>query len=107
MIQAAAKNPNNPFNGTEADFRGERFINHTTDLKGNNDLLSITQPDVVYNIHLQYFLAGSDMCETNTFSATTIAQHDYGLAQDDFIIEIQNEEQRKALENLIKSLERN
>ncbi len=63
----------------EAKFRGERFKNHTKDIKGNNDLLSITQPDIIYNIHKQYFEAGADICETNTFSGTTIAQADYEM----------------------------
>ncbi|KAB2837559.1 MAG: methionine synthase, partial [Melioribacteraceae bacterium] len=62
---------------TEQDFRGERFKNHPNDLKGNNDLLSITRPDVIKQIHLDYLNAGSDIIETNTFSATSIAQADY------------------------------
>ena len=64
---------------TEADFRGERFKGHSHDLKGNNDLLSITRPDVIKGIHRAYFEAGSDIVETNTFSSTTISQADYGL----------------------------
>lgn len=63
----------------EADFRGDRFRNHPSDLKGNNDLLSLTQPQIITEIHRQYLEAGSDIIETNTFSATTIAQADYGL----------------------------
>jgi 5-methyltetrahydrofolate--homocysteine methyltransferase len=63
----------------EADFRGERFLDHPVDLKGNNDLLSFTRPDVITEIHRQYLEAGSDIIETNTFSATTIAQADYRL----------------------------
>ena len=63
----------------EAAFRGERFKTHAHDLRGNNDLLSLTQPDAIRDIHLQYFRAGADICETNTFSCTTIAQADYGL----------------------------
>ena len=63
---------------TEADFRGERFASHPKDfLKGNNDLLSLTQPDAIYGIHCAYLEAGSDLIETNTFSGTTIAQADY------------------------------
>lgn len=61
----------------EADFRGTRFKDHPHDLKGNNDLLSITRPDVIERIHRDYFAAGSDMVETNTFSATSIAMADY------------------------------
>ena len=64
---------------TEADFRGERFKDHDHDLKGNNDLLSITRPDVIKGIHRAYFEAGSDIVETNTFSTTTVSQADYGL----------------------------
>uniref|UniRef100_A0A6Q2XT27 Methionine synthase n=1 Tax=Esox lucius TaxID=8010 RepID=A0A6Q2XT27_ESOLU len=63
----------------EESFRGEEFRNHTHSLKGNNDLLSITQGDVIYNIHKEYLLAGADIIETNTFSSTSIAQADYGL----------------------------
>ena len=64
---------------TEADFRGQRFAAHSKDLKGNNDLLVLTQPDVIRSIHEQYLAAGSDVIETNTFGATSIAQEDYGL----------------------------
>uniref|UniRef100_A0A8K9UGM1 Methionine synthase n=1 Tax=Oncorhynchus mykiss TaxID=8022 RepID=A0A8K9UGM1_ONCMY len=63
----------------EEHFRGEEFKDHTHSLKGNNDLLSITQSDVIYNIHKEYLLAGADIIETNTFSSTCIAQADYGL----------------------------
>src|SRR5687768_9092394 len=64
---------------TEDDFRSERFKDHPSDLKGNNDLLSLTRPDIITAIHRQYFEAGADIVETNTFSATTIAQADYQL----------------------------
>src|SRR5260370_16133953 len=64
---------------TEADFRGERFRNHAKDLQGNNDLLILTRPDVIREIHDQYLAAGADIIETNTFSSTTIAQADYLL----------------------------
>lgn len=64
---------------SEEDFRGELFKSHTHDLKGNNDLLSITQPQIIKEIHAQYFEAGADIAETNTFSSTTIAQADYKL----------------------------
>ncbi len=64
---------------TEADFRGQRFAAHGTDLKGNNDLLVLTRPDVIAQIHGQYLAAGADIVETNTFGATAIAQDDYGL----------------------------
>ena len=64
---------------SEADFRGQRFVHHDKDLKGNNDLLVMTRPDVIHEIHLQYLAAGADLIETNTFGATSIAQEDYGL----------------------------
>ena len=64
---------------TEADFRGERFVDHHHDLKGNNDLLVLTRPDVVRDIHHAYLEAGADIIETNTFSSTAIAQADYKL----------------------------
>jgi 5-methyltetrahydrofolate--homocysteine methyltransferase len=64
---------------TEDDFRGERFKNHQHPLRGNNDLLSITRPDIIKEIHQEYLAAGADIIETNTFSATTIAQADYHL----------------------------
>jgi len=63
----------------EAAFRGERFKNHPHDLKGNNDLLCLTRPDVVEEIHRAYFDAGADIVETNTFSSTAIGQSDYKL----------------------------
>lgn len=66
---------------TEDDFRGDRFKNHSFPLKGNNDLLSITRPDIIKDIHRQYFEAGADIIETNTFSGTTIAQADYHLEE--------------------------
>jgi 5-methyltetrahydrofolate--homocysteine methyltransferase len=65
---------------TEADFRGARLAEHPKDLKGNNDLLVLTRPDVIERIHEQYLAAGADLVETNTFGATSIAQEDYGLA---------------------------
>ena len=64
---------------SEEDFRGNQFKNHAMPLKGNNDLLSITQPQIIKDIHAAYFEAGADIVETNTFSSTTIAQADYGL----------------------------
>jgi 5-methyltetrahydrofolate--homocysteine methyltransferase len=64
---------------TEADFRGSRFAGHPRDLKGNSDLLTLTRPDVVSAIHRAYLDAGSDVIETNTFTATSISQADYGL----------------------------
>ena len=63
----------------EADYRGERFADHPRDLKGNNDLLSLTRPDVIEEIHRQYLEAGADIVETNTFNAHAISLADYGL----------------------------
>ena len=63
----------------EADFRGTRFADHGRDLKGNNDILVLTRPDVIESIHDAYLAAGADIIETNTFSGTRIAQADYGL----------------------------
>src|SRR5437868_12704408 len=63
----------------EKDYRGERFKDWHKDVKGNNDLLSITQPQIVEEIHKQYLEAGADIIETNTFSSTTIAQADYDM----------------------------
>ena len=64
---------------SEQDFRGTDFVQHDCDLKGNNDLLSLTQPDIIQNIHLQFLRSGADIIETNTFNSTSIAQADYGL----------------------------
>lgn len=66
-------------NLTEKDFRGERFKDYQHDLKGNNDLLSITQPDIIKGIHRAYFEAGADIIETNTFNANSISQADYQM----------------------------
>ena len=63
----------------EADYRGERFKDWHTDVKGNNDLLSITQPAIITGIHKLYLEAGADIIETNTFSSTSIAQADYDM----------------------------
>ncbi|MGB0176908.1 MAG: homocysteine S-methyltransferase family protein [Owenweeksia sp.] len=64
---------------TEEDYRGERFKDYPHDLKGNNDLLSITQPDMIKAIHAQYFEAGADIIETNTFNGTRISMGDYHM----------------------------
>ena len=63
----------------ESDYRGERFKDWASDVKGNNDLLSITRPDIIRAIHLEYLEAGADIIETNTFSSTAIAQADYNM----------------------------
>src|SRR5687768_1331533 len=64
---------------TEHDFRGSRFAAHARDLRGDNDLLVLTRPDVIAAIHREYLEAGSDIIETNTFNSNAIAQADYGL----------------------------
>lgn len=64
---------------TEADFRGPRFADHPKDLKGNNDLLVLTRPELIVRIHEAYLQAGADIVETNSFGSTSIAQEDYGL----------------------------
>ena len=64
---------------TEEDYRGKRFADHVGQLKGNNDILCLTRPDLVADLHDQYFAAGADISETNTFSGTTIAQADYDM----------------------------
>jgi 5-methyltetrahydrofolate--homocysteine methyltransferase len=66
---------------TESDYRGERYKTHPKPVQGNNELLNLTQPKLIQDIHESYLEAGADLIETNTFGATTIAQEDYGLAQ--------------------------
>jgi 5-methyltetrahydrofolate--homocysteine methyltransferase len=63
----------------EQDFRGERFKDHPSDLQGNNDLLVLTRPDVIREIHAAYLDAGADIIEANTFNSTSVSQADYGL----------------------------
>lgn len=74
---------------SEADFRGERFKNYPSSLQGNNDLLSLTQPQAIADIHAKYFEAGADIIETNTFSGTTIAMADYNM--EDLVYELNYE----------------
>lgn len=71
---------------SEADFRGERFADHPCDVKGNNDLLSLTQPQIIRDIHRAYFEAGADIVETNTFNGTSIAMADYQM--EDLVYEL-------------------
>lgn len=80
----------------EHDFRGERYKNHSHDLQGNNDILSITRPDVIQDIHEQYLAAGSDFLETNTFSGTSIAQADYHLDTEEDVYDLNFESARVA-----------
>ncbi|MEO1895633.1 MAG: homocysteine S-methyltransferase family protein, partial [Methylococcales bacterium] len=64
---------------SESDYRGDRFAQWSCDVQGNNDLLSLTQPDIIRAIHRAYYDAGSDIVETNTFNATTVAMADYQM----------------------------
>jgi 5-methyltetrahydrofolate--homocysteine methyltransferase len=84
------------YNFSEEDFRGERFKDFPHSLKGNNDLLSLTQPKAIQDIHAQYFEAGADIVETNTFSGTTIGMADYHL--EDLVYELNFESARIARE---------
>ncbi len=89
-------------NLTEDDFRAQQFKNHSFSLRGNNDLLSITQPEIIKNIHRAYLEAGADIIETNTFSATSIAQKDYGT--EDFVYELNFQAAKIAKEAAIESV---
>ena len=91
MIQA--------YNLQEKDFRGERFNNYESPLKGNNDLLSITQPKIIEEIHRKYLQAGADILETNTFSSTSISMADYNM--EDVVYEL-NFESAKIAKALTK-----
>ena len=88
MIQA--------YNFSEEDYRGERFKDYEILLKGNNDLLTLTQPEAIKEIHKKYLAAGADIIETNTFSGTTIAMADY--AMEDLVYELNFESARLAKE---------
>ena len=84
----------------EADFRGERFSDHKSDLKGNNDILVLTQPEIVSKIHRAYFDSGADIVETNTFSANAISQSDYDMESEVYNI---NYEAAKIASKVAKS----
>lgn len=90
---------------TEKDFRGERFAQHAIDLKGNSDVLSLTRPDIVREIHTAYLEAGADIIETNTFGATSIAQKDFGL--EDLCFEINERSARLACEAATQYMAKN
>lgn len=81
---------------TEEDYRGERFADWPVSLKGNNDLLSLTQPKAIADVHRKYFLSGADIVETNTFSGTTIAMADYQM--EELVYELNYESARIAKE---------
>jgi 5-methyltetrahydrofolate--homocysteine methyltransferase len=87
---------------TEADYRGDRFKNWHLDVKGNNDLLSITQPQIITEIHKQYLEAGADIIETNTFSSTAIAMADYEMQSLAYELNVAAAQcARKAIEEFI------
>ncbi len=79
---------------TEAQYRGERFAKHAKDLRGNNDLLTLTRPQVIREIHAKYLEAGADILETNTFNSTSISQADYHL--ESIVAELNREAARLA-----------
>ena len=88
----------------EADYRGERFKDWASDVKGNNDLLSITRPDIIRAIHLEYLEAGADIIETNTFSSTAIAQADYNMQSLAYELNVASAKvARQAIEEFLRS----
>ena len=94
------------YNLQEEDYRGERFKDWHTDVKGNNDLLSITQPKIIEEIHKQYLAAGADILETNTFSSTVIAQADYDMQSLAYELNVASAKcARNAIENFFSSPE--
>ena len=95
MIQA--------YNLKEEDFRGERFKNYSSSLKGNNDLLSITQSQIISEIHKKYLDSGADILETNTFSSNSISMADYNM--EDLVYEL-NFESAKIAKNCKDSLQK-
>ena len=84
------------YNLQEEDYRGERFKDYPSPLKGNNDLLSLTRPDIIKEIHKKYLEAGADIIETNTFSATSVAMADYNM--ESLVYELNYESARLARE---------
>ena len=88
----------------EEDFRKGWFENHDKPLKGNNDLLSLTRPEIIKDIHRKYFEAGADIAETNTFSGTWIAQADYGLEKFVYDINYQSAKIAKEVADEFTSL---
>ena len=93
------------YNFSEEDFRGERFKDYPTSLKGNNDLLSLTQPEAIAEIHKKYFEAGADIVETNTFSGTTIAMADYNM--EDLVYELNFESAKIAKQVAVEFTKQN
>ena len=94
------------YNLTEEDFRGNRFKSSTCDLKGNNDILSITRPRIIKEIHAEFLNAGADILETNTFSGTSIAQADYNLESAVYDINYQSAKIAKEIAKEFSSSEK-
>ena len=89
----------------ENDFRGDRFKNHPCDLKGNNDILCITKPEVIREIHFAYLQSGADLIETNTFNATSISQEDYKTESFSSSFNYSNNSDKFALKQYEKEIE--
>jgi len=85
------------YNLTEEDYRGDRFSEYHMDIKGNNELLSLTQPQIISEIHQQYFEAGADIVETNTFSANSISQADYDMTELAYEMNVESAKIAKAV----------
>ncbi len=84
---------------SEEDYRGERFKDHHSDLKGNNELLSLLRPEIIKDIHREYLDAGSDIIETNTFNANAISQEDYNLAEISYELNLRSASLAKEVAN--------
>ena len=82
---------------TEEDYRGDRFSEYHMDIKGNNELLSLTQPQIIAEIHQQYYEAGADIVETNTFSANSISQADYDMTELAYEMNVESAKIAKAV----------
>ena len=91
------------YNLNEKDYRGEEFSNHTMDLKGNNDILSLVRPDIINDIHMAYLNSGADLIETNTFNSTSISQEDYGTQNRVYDITLAS---AKIAKKLVKGLQK-
>ncbi len=91
---------------TEAEYRGERFANHARDLRGDPDLLNLTRPDVVRELHRSYFEAGADIATTNTFTATSIGQADYGLEEHAYEMSLEGARLARAVADELTTPER-
>ncbi|MCW8945413.1 MAG: homocysteine S-methyltransferase family protein, partial [Sedimenticola sp.] len=90
----------------EADYRGERFADWSSDLKGNNDLLSITQPEIISGIHQAYLDAGADILETNTFGANRISMADYQMESLSYELNVASAQLAKAVAVAASTTER-